>query len=133
MSKDVICIMCPLGCDMKVEVEGQEVTEVQGHRCKKGVKHAEREVFFPGRILTTTIGTHIQGVPLLPVRSNKEIPKQRLVEVVKTISKHSVTEPVEMGQTVIENVLGLGVDIIACRTIPLKLPGTRSGVHIDSR
>ena len=133
MSKDVICIMCPLGCDMKVEVEGQEVTDVQGHRCKKGVKHAEREVFFPGRILTTTISTHIQGVPLLPVRSNREVPKQRLVEVVKTISKHSVREPVEMGQTVIENVLGLGVDIIACRTVPLKLPGTRSGVHIDSR
>jgi CxxC motif-containing protein len=118
---------------MKVEVEGQEVIDVQGHRCKKGVKYAEKEVFFPGRILTTTIDTHIHGVTLLPVRSNKEIPKERLVEVVKTISKHSVTEPVEMGQTVIENVLDLGVDIIACRTIPLKLPSIRSGVHIDSR
>ena len=133
MTKEVICIMCPLGCDMKVEVEGKEVTEVQGHRCKKGVKHAEREVFFPGRILTTTISTHIQGVPLLPVRSNKEIPKRRLVEVVRTISEHSVTEPVEVGQTVIENVLDLGVDIIACRTIPLKLPRATTGVHVDSR
>jgi CxxC motif-containing protein len=118
MSKDVICIMCPLGCDMKVEVEGQEVTDVQGHRCKKGVKHAEKEVFFPGRILTTTISTRIQGVPLLPVKSNKEIPKERLIEAVRTISKHSVTEPVQMGQTVIKDILGLGVDIIASRTIP---------------
>ena len=118
MSKDVICIMCPLGCDMKVDIEGQEVTDVQGHRCKKGVKHAEKEVFFPGRILTTTIITRIQGVPLLPVRSNKEIPKERLVEAVRTISKHSVTGPVQMGQTVITDILGLGVDIIASRTIP---------------
>jgi CxxC motif-containing protein len=118
---------------MKVDVEGQEVTDVQGHRCKKGVKHAEKEVFFPGRILTTTIGTHIQGVPLLPVRSNKEIPKERLMEVVRTISNHSVSEPVEMGQTVIENILDLGVDIIACRTIPFKLPSIRSGIHKDSR
>ena len=118
MSKDVICIMCPLGCDMKVEVEGQEVIDVQGHRCKKGVKHAEKEVFFPGRILTTTISTHIQGVPLLPVRSNKEIPKERLIEAVRTISKHAVKEPVEMGETVIHDILGLGVNIVACRTIP---------------
>ena len=133
MSKDVICIMCPLGCPMKVDVEGQEVTEVQGHRCKKGVKHAEKEVFFPGRILTTTISTHIQGVPLLPVRSNKEIPKERLIEAVRTISNHSVTEPVEMGQSVIEDILGLGVDIIACRTIPMKLSSSRSNVDTDSR
>ena len=131
MSKEVICIMCPLGCEMKVDVEGQEVTEVQGHRCKKGVKHAEKEVFFPGRILTTTVGTRIQGVPLLPVRSNKEIPKERLMEVVRTISNHSVSEPVEMGQTVIENVLDLGVDIIACRTLPLKLPNSAIGVRRD--
>jgi CxxC motif-containing protein len=118
---------------MKVDVEGQEVTDVQGHRCKKGVKHAEREVFFPGRILTTTLSTHIQGVPLLPVRSDEEIPKERLIEVVRTISNHLVTEPVEMGQTVIENVLDLGVDIIACRTIPLKLSSSGSDVPIDSR
>ena len=131
MTKDVICIMCPLGCDMKVEVQGQEVTNVRGHRCKKGVKHAEREVFFPGRVLTTTIPTHIQGVPLLPVRSNKEIPKESLIEAVRTISNHSVTEPVKMGQSVIEDILGLGVDIIACRTIPLKLPKATAGVHID--
>ena len=131
MSKDVICIMCPLGCDMKVDIEGQEVTDVQGHRCKKGVKHAEKEVFFPGRILTTTISTRIQGVPLLPVRSNKEIPKEKLIEAVRTISKQSVTEPVQMGQTVITDILGLGVDIIACRTIPLKLSEFTVGGSLD--
>ena len=131
MSKDVICIMCPLGCDMKVDIEGQEVTDVQGHRCKKGVKHAEKEVFFPGRILTTTISTRIQGVPLLPVRSNKEIPKEKLIEAVRTISKQSVTEPVQMGQTVITDILGLGVDIIACRTIPLKLSEFTIGGSLD--
>ena len=44
MAEDIICIMCPLGCKMKVEVEGEEVKDVQGHRCKKGIKFGEKEV-----------------------------------------------------------------------------------------
>ena len=118
MSKDVICIMCPLGCDMKVEVEGQEVTDVQGHRCKKGVKHAEKEVFFPGRVLTTTLRTEIPEAPLLPVRSDKEIEKEKLLACMGRIARQRVSGPVKIGETVIHDILGLGVNIVACRTIP---------------
>jgi CxxC motif-containing protein len=118
MTREVICIMCPLGCSMKAEVAGQEVTDVQGNRCKKGIKHAKREVFFPGRILTTTVRTNLRDVPLLPVRSNKEIPKSQLLACVAEISKHLVNGPVKIGQTVIKDIMNLDVDIIACRTIP---------------
>lgn len=121
MNKDIICIMCPLGCNMKVQVEGQVVTGVEGNRCKKGAKHAEREVFFPGRILTTTIRTEFHETPLLPVRSNKEIPKERLIECVREISRQSVGDPITLGQAVVKDILGLGVDIVACRTVPYKL------------
>ena len=131
MTKDVICIMCPLGCDMKVEVKGQEVTNVQGHRCKKGVKHAEREVFFPGRILTTTIRTDTPQLPLLPVRSNREIQKDKLIDCVRKISQHIIKGPVNTGQAVLEDILGLGIDIVACRTLPLKLPNSTIGVQED--
>lgn len=122
MNKDIICIMCPLGCKMSVQVAGEEVTAVEGNRCKKGAKHAEREVFFPGRILTTTIRTGFQDPPLLPVRSNKEIPKERLMDCVREISQHSVGDPVALGQAVVEDILGLGVDIVACRTVPYNIP-----------
>ena len=121
MTKEVICIMCPLGCSMKAEVEGQEVTDVQGNRCKKGIKHAEREIFFPGRILTTTVRTNLRAVPLLPVRSNREIPKGQLMACMAEISKHQVDGPVKIGQPVIKDILKLGVDIVACRTIPFHL------------
>jgi CxxC motif-containing protein len=127
MDREIICIMCPLGCRIKVQVEGQEVKQVEGEGCKKGVKYAQQEVTFPGRILTTTVATDSPEMPLLPVRSNKALPKEKLIECMKHISKHSVTGSVKVGQTVIKNILGLGADIIACRTIPLKIQNTRIG------
>lgn len=127
MNREIICIMCPLGCRIKVQVEGKEVKQVEGEGCKKGVKYAQQEVTFPGRILTTTVSTDSPEMPLLPVRSNKALPKEKLIECMKHISKHSVTGSVQLGQAVIENILGLGADIVACRTVPLKIQNTRIG------
>ena len=94
-----------------------DVKTVTGHQCKKGVKHAEKEVTFPGRVLTTTMKTDIHGIPLVPVRSNKEVPKNQLITCMKEISKHHVSSPVKIGEIVMKDILGLGVDITACRTI----------------
>ena len=122
MAKEIICIKCPLGCRMNVELEGSEVTAVEGHQCKQGKKHARKEVLFPGRVLTTTVKTDILEFPLLPVRSNKEIPKDQLMSCMDEISKQQATSPTQIGQPIIKDILGIGVDIIACRTIPLVRP-----------
>ena len=118
ISQNISCryIVCSLGCRIKVQVEGEG--------SKKEVKYAQQEVSFPGRILTTTVSTHSPEMPLLPVRSNKPFPKEKLITCMKQISKHSVTGSVQLGQTVIENILGLGADIIACWSMPVKLSGT---------
>ncbi len=120
MTEEIICIVCPLGCRMNVELDGREVMAVQGHQCKQGKKHARKEVLFPGRVLTTTAKTDIAEFPLLPVRSNKEIPKDQLMPCMGEISKLLVNSPTEIGRPIIKNILGLGVDIIACRTIPCR-------------
>ena len=122
MSDDIICILCPLGCNMSVQIEGEKVIDVQGNKCKKGAAHAEREIFAPVRVLTTTMRTDNAETPLLPVRSNREIPRERLLECMRLISKHVVNGPITLGQAVMENILGLGVDMIACRSLPLEIP-----------
>ena len=122
MTKEIICIKCPLGCRMNVELDGSDVTDVEGHQCKQGKKHAQKEVLFPGRVLTTTVKTDILEFPLLPVRSNKEIPKDQLMSCMDEISKQQATSPTQIGQPIIKDILGIGVDIIACRTIPLVRP-----------
>ena len=118
MSREIICIVCPLGCRMEVALEGTEVKTVTGNQCKKGVKHAEKEVVFPGRVLTTTMKTDIPGIPLLPVRSSKELPKDRLMDCMGEIATQGIIGSIKLGQPVIKNILGLGVDITACRSIP---------------
>ena len=119
MPDEVTCIMCPLGCSVEVLIDGQEVSVTKGCRCKEGMKFVKMEAVFPGRILTTTMRTDRPDFPLLPVRSNKEISKDKLLSCVRTISEQHVRTPVTLGQTVVENILDLGVDIIACRSIPI--------------
>ena len=118
MSQEIICIVCPLGCRMDLELDGTEVKSVNGNQCKKGVKHAEKEVTFPGRVLTTTMKTDISGIPLVPVRSSKEIPKDRLMDCMAEINAKGISGAAKLGKPVIEDILGLGVDIVACRTVP---------------
>ena len=33
---ELICIGCPLGCNLTVDMNGSEVVEVKGNTCKKG-------------------------------------------------------------------------------------------------
>jgi CxxC motif-containing protein len=127
MRIDITCIMCPLGCNMKVQVEGKKVIDVQGNKCKKGITHAEHELFSPLRILTTTVRTDNAGTRLLPVRSNRGIPKESLMECMRLLSEHAVSGPVRLGQTVVENILGLGTDIVACRSLPLDISNQGPG------
>lgn len=114
MDKEIICIVCPLGCRMKVQMEGQNVQKIEGNKCKKGVVHAKEEVFNPVRVLTTTVKTGRAEEPLTPVRSDKGIPRKRLIDCMTEISRCRISGPVQAGEVVISNILGLGVNIVAC-------------------
>jgi CxxC motif-containing protein len=118
--KEVICILCPFGCKLEVNVEGDEVTEVKGNRCKEGIEYARHEVFSPERVLTTTIRTLNPKVPLLPVRSDKPLPKGKLEESMEVIAKHTVSYPIKLGEVIVSNILNTGVNIIASRSMSEK-------------
>ena len=122
MTKEIICIICPLSCRMNVKHEREQIKRVKGNQCKEGLKYAKREAIFPGRILTTTVKTDAVGMPLLPVRSNKEIPKNDLIDCMKEIAKCRIEGSVRVGETLIPNILGLGVDIVSSRTLADSLP-----------
>jgi CxxC motif-containing protein len=112
MTNDIICVECPLGCQLEVSAADQS-PRVTGNLCARGVDYAIRETRFPGRTLTTTVETTKSTGPLLPVRSSSKIPQGRLIECMEVIAKHRVSLPVKRGVAVIENILGLGINIIA--------------------
>ena len=114
--KDIRCIVCPTGCLVHVEnINGELI--IEGHSCKRGEEYAKEEFIAPKRILTTTIRVENGFLPLIPVRSDLPIPKEKLRETLKEIAKIKVKAPIKMGDIVIKKVLGLDANIIASRDL----------------
>ncbi len=107
----MVCIVCPNGCSLKIEkVDGSLV--VTGNRCPRGKTFALEEIAHPMRTICSTVRTVYEDVPVVPVRVSDAIPKEMIFPVMAEINKIRLSEPLGTGEKVIENVLGLGVDII---------------------
>jgi len=111
------CITCPVGCRLNLTAEGKEVLEVKGNRCKRGIKYAKQEFTDPRRTLTTTVEVIDGVITMLPVRTANSIPKDKTMEFMRELAKVKVTAPIKIGQVVAENVLGLGIAVIASRNL----------------
>jgi CxxC motif-containing protein len=110
----VICISCPLACTITVTLDDQgEVLGVANNLCQEGEKYAIAECKFPGRVLTTTVLTEGSSRRLLPARTNKPVPRERLMDIMKSLSQTRVKPPVKMGQIIIPNIMGTGADLMA--------------------
>ena len=113
MKKSLICVSCPLGCPIEVEIENNEVISVSGNTCKRGDAYARTEITNPVRSLTTSVKVCGGAHPVVPVKSSGPIPKGKMFECMEAINSACIKAPVKIGDVVIENILGLGVDIIA--------------------
>lgn len=117
MTKELICIECPKGCALSVDIENCRVVKVSGSECPKGEEYAVSEIEDPKRILTSTVLT--QGLPLkmLPVRTDRPVPKSRIFEAMKEIRKIKINKAVNAGDIVLENLLEIGINLIATRDV----------------
>lgn len=115
MIKKLTCIECPKGCSLSVDVENCRVVEVSGNECPKGKKYAVSEIENPVRILTSAVLT--EGLPLrmVPVRTDKPMPKDKILNAMKEIKKMRIKKAVRTGEVIVENLLGLGVNLIVTR------------------
>ena len=113
---NLICISCPRGCHLSVEKINDEVV-VTGNSCPRGVVYATNELIDPKRTLTTTVAIKAKDVCRLPVISSSPLPKDRVMDVMKELKGCEVKAPVHLGDVLIENVLGLGSDILASKTV----------------
>ena len=121
MMNELVCIVCPRSCRMQISADGGEVT-VTGNGCKRGKDCAVREITDPRRTVCTTVRTGFPAVPVLPVRVSAPIPKDRIFDLVREANRVTVTERLGRGETVLENVLGLGVDLIATSNVLKEQP-----------
>jgi len=119
-NRKFICLGCPVGCTLEVQVENGEVIKVEGNKCKIGIEFAEQEVKDPRRKVTTTIRVKDGVLPLLPVYTDNTFPKGLIFALIKELQKIYINAPIQMDDIVLENTLNTGVNIRASRSIRRK-------------
>ncbi len=119
-TRELTCIGCPLGCPITVTMEGKEVTNVTGNTCPKGDAYARKEVTNPTRIVTSTVRVEGGVCPMVNVKTASDIPKDQIFACVEALKGLVAKAPIAIGDVLLSNVAGTGVDIVAARNIPAK-------------
>ena len=103
---ELTCIVCPVGCALRVEQNDKgEVVSVTGNTCPRGAAYGKDEILHPVRTLTTTVRVpHAER--LLPVKTDRPIPKEKLFEAMEKVNSLSVTAPVKIGDVLLDDLFG---------------------------
>ena len=113
--KELICIVCPKGCHLKVDEEnGYAVT---GNSCPRGAEYGKKELVAPTRVITSTVRVTGGLYPRCPVKTDAPIPKELIFKAMALLDGVELTAPVRVGQVVVENVLGTGVNFVSARNL----------------
>jgi len=108
----MICIQCPVGCVLDIEKQDGTVF-VCGNECERGKDYAIQEVNSPKRMITTTVFIQNAFRLLLPVQSERPIPKHLVKSCMLVLSRVQVKAPIQYKDIIYENIMGTGVNIIA--------------------
>ena len=117
MEKELICICCPNGCHLKVDIENNKVT---GNKCKRGIEYGINEMTHPVRVITSTVKVIDGSLPVVPVKTNGAIPKELNFKCMEEINKAIIKAPVKVGDIIIKNVLDTNIDVVAAKNIGLE-------------
>ena len=115
--RELTCIGCPMGCQITVELEGTEVVSGTGNTCGIGDKYARNEVTHPERTVTSTSIVLGGDKPRVSVKTASNIPKDKISDVMKAIDAAVMKAPVHIGDVVVKDVCGTGVDVVATRNV----------------
>lgn len=115
--RELICIGCPMGCPIVVEMEDGKVLSVTGNTCPRGESYARKEVTNPTRIVTTTVRVDGGKVPMINVKTEQDIPKDKIFECIAALRGVTMKAPIHIGDIILENVAGTGVNIVAAGNV----------------
>ena len=110
MVRELTCIVCPRGCALRVEIEEGKELAVTGNACPRGLQYAIDECTHPMRTITSTV--RAENGTVIPVKTDRTIPKEKMFECMVEINKAVATLPAHVGDVVIENVLGTGANVV---------------------
>ncbi|MDH4068375.1 MAG: DUF1667 domain-containing protein [Dehalococcoidia bacterium] len=115
--KHFVCVVCPVGCEIDVVHDGGKIISMEGNKCEKSEEFVLQELIEPMRILTTTIRIDGSRWPVIPVRTDKAVPKRLFPLMMRRLRRAKLQAPVNMLDVVARDVLHTGANIIATRTV----------------
>ncbi|MCD6551556.1 DUF1667 domain-containing protein [Thermotoga sp.] len=118
MLKNIVCVQCPIGCKIKVELnEDGHIKSIIGNRCPRGVEYAKDEIRDPKRVVPTSIKVLNGELPLASVKTDKPIPKRFIPELMKIVREIKVEAPVRVGDIVVKDLFGTRANLVVTRTV----------------
>lgn len=116
-TRELTCIRCPLGCQVAVTLRDGAVTDVRGNSCPRGDQYARKEVVNPTRTVTTTVPvTGSTRERRISVKTASDIPKGLVFDCIRALAGVTATAPVRIGDVVLADVCGTGVDVVATKS-----------------
>ena len=115
MKKNLICIACPIGCHLEIDVSNNY--SVTGNQCKRGEAYGKKELTNPTRIITSTVIIKGGIYNRIPVKTDGEIPKEKIFDVMDQLDNITVSSPIKCGTIIIDNVCDTGVNIVTSRSM----------------
>lgn len=115
--REFVCIGCPLGCNVTVELERNAIRQINGNTCPRGADYVTKELTDPRRIVTSLVRVRGGELPVVSVKTAADIPKDKIEDCIRELKKIELQAPVHMGEVVAQNVCGSGVNVVATRTV----------------
>ncbi len=117
--RNLICIGCPMGCPLEVTLENGEVISVTGNTCRRGEIYGRKEVTNPTRIVTSSVKVSgsTSGAATVSVKTERDIPKDKIFQVIHELKGVSVPCPVNIGDVILSNAADTGVNIVATKNV----------------
>lgn len=116
-TRELICIGCPMGCQLTVNMEDADNITVTGNTCSRGEAYGKKEVTNPTRIVTSSVKIIDGTIARVSVKTENDIPKGKIFDIMKEIRETTVTAPIHIGDVILKNVADTGVDVIATKDV----------------
>ena len=116
--KHFICVVCPIGCEIDIVHDGSKIISMEGNKCERSEEFVSQELIEPMRILTTTVRIQGSRQPVIPIRTDKSVPKRLFPSIMRQLRRVKVQAPVNTLDVVVRDVLHTGANVIATRTMP---------------
>ncbi len=118
--RELICINCPMGCMLSVDTDENGEMTVTGNQCPRGDAYARKELTNPTRIVTSIVKVTDGELPVVSVKTKEDIPKDRINDIIEALKDISVEAPVLIGEVILADAAGTGVDVIATKNVGRK-------------